>query len=452
MTTAHKARQFQQELMNARILFLFKLREARKGIFAVLLIIFALVTMNVIIALTGISLSGVDTGISAFNNHYFMDYSVLVLVFAPLIVAFVFWQEFHGKNSIYPQTSISRFMSVQALSLSLVFLALCVIVVAHLLIYGLFFLIASLGLSQSPLIMGYSFSFSYLAIGFFAALVFLVMVTTTISFAAYAVRTFKLFASVLLAGLPLFYILVPASWNEHSTGIEWARMQLEFVTLRFFDPATTGDFIIACLTVIGLMLIVGVTFKLLLPSDKGTAGKPWMLAIAFAPYVTLTLMMGLFLYVGFGMPFQPELAETVLPQEEIRQTIDVSQVSQDSPIVIVERSYHRETGEVADHVFLGLQTHIDSPFIAPWGGGGETTLTSDQAVMTFEPAKFQFASPALVELAQPQLIARLEGNTLYLEHSIQGEGDVIFMPIWSMMGRIMQNQLDANPLTLVEEK
>ncbi|MCL2746237.1 MAG: hypothetical protein FWE48_03990 [Coriobacteriia bacterium] len=440
------------ELNNARALFLFKLREARKGVFVILLVITVLVAANVVFALLGYGVGGSGDQFSTLANHYFMDYSVLVLVFAPLIVAYVFWQEFRGKNSIYPQTSISRFLSVQALSIFLVLLALCIIVVVHLLSYGIFFLIASLDLAQSKLIMGYSFSPAFLAAGFLAALVFLVMVTTTISFVVYAVRAFKLFAALPIAALPVFYTILPATWSESARGIDWVRMQLEMGIQRFFEPESLNSFLIACVVVTAALLLVSIALKVLLPDDKGATGKSWILAIAFAPYVALTLMIGLSIYIGFGQPFTPASASEVLPQETVVIEVDASQVPEGSQIQIIERSYHRDTQEVTPYVFLGLQTYTDGPFKSPWGGEAGSVFAGDSIVVTFEPARFEFASPALLELAQPEITARLDGDRLYLEHSVEGEGTVVFMPIWSMMGRIMQNQLDANPLTLVTEK
>jgi len=439
--------QIQKELVNAGKLLRLKLRDARKGILVVLLVVASLVTINAAFVIRGFLANS-----SPLVSQHFMDYSALVLVLAPLIVAFVFWQEFSGSNSIYPQTSTSRFLSVQALSLLLVFLALCVVLVLYLVIAAVSLLIGILLPSTSNFILGYGFSPVYLATGFFAALAFLIMVTTIIAFVTFAVRAFKLFAVVPIVAMPAFYLFFPASYSYQPTGLDWLRMQLEFFLSRFFDSLTTGTFLLTCLSVTCALLVAGIVLKRFMSADKGHAQGAWMLAIAYAPYVMLTLLIGTSLYVGFGPPLAPGSADEVLPNAPITVTIDAADLPADSRVYVVERSFNRDTLKHAEHAWFGLALYTDGPFVGPWGGGGGRPFAGQSIVLDYTPATFEFSSAALQDLTRPDLSARLDGDRLYLEHTYGGEGNVLFMPIWSMLSHIQENQLDMNPETELREE
>ncbi|MCL2605866.1 MAG: hypothetical protein FWD93_01110 [Coriobacteriia bacterium] len=426
------------EFINAAKLFRLKLKDARNGIIIILVANATLVAANTVFVWRGFTASS-----NSLTSQHFMDYSVLVLVVAPLIVAFVFFQEFRGSNSVYPQTSVSRFLAVQALSLSLVVLALCVVLVLYLLIMAASLLIS---LWQSSFILGYSFSPVYLATGFLAALAFLVMVTTTIAFSTFAVRSFKLFAAIPIAAVPVFYILFPVSWNQQAAGIDWLRMQIERVAVLFFDPRSFGSFLLACLAVIIALLAVGIILKSVTPHGKDSRGESWMLAIAFTPYVALTLFIGLSMYMGmgFGQTHVPYSAAEILPREAQVITLDASHVAEGSRVMVIERTHNRETLEMGDYIFLGTSMPAEG---LVWHGAN----TEEQiVVIDYTPANFEFSSNALRELARPELSARLDDDVLYIEHSFEGQGNVLFVPIWSMMGMIMENQLDMNPQTYVD--
>jgi len=280
------------ELINAGRLFRLKLRDARKAIYVTLVTASLVTLVNLVVALQWFG----DTPEMA-TVHYFPDYSVFLLMLAPIMVAVLVWQEATGKNSIYPQTDLSRFLSAQALSLFLVFLALCFVLILYVL---LFVLSRVIGLWYPIAIIGLYFNPGFLLSGFLAAFIYLAMVTTVISFIAQAVKAFKLYAVIPATGIALFYLLYPAYQEGVSFPFQGVLNGLRTMLSRLVDlilePKTLGLFVLAC-SLIGIaFLVTSFAIKRSTLDDRDTERLPWMLAVVFVPYIALTLFVGASLY------------------------------------------------------------------------------------------------------------------------------------------------------------
>ena len=441
------------ELANAAKLFRLKLRDARSGILLVLLITVLMVAANAVYVWRGFV-----SNPESLNSQYFLDYSVLVLILAPLVVTFAFWQEATGRNSIYPQSSISRFLAVQALSLSLVVLALLVVLLLYLLLFTASLL---MGIWQPSFILGYSFDLTFLMTGFFAALVYLVMVTTAISFVTFVVRSFKLFALIPIVALPLFYLSYPAYTfvSSYLAGLSWLRDRLQGVVRRFLEPETLVYFIVACLATSLVLLIAGIILRSFIKRDRGAKRDSWMLALAYAPYIVLTLYIGFNLIAGSFNDIAPIAATGVFPQQSETIAIDATQVMEDSPLIVMEGSINRDTYERANNLESGfiLEYSTDDGFTNEstflWNSEDDIVMVpfkGQRIFLDYTAPSYDFTSEALRQLTQPEISLQFESllteaETLVVDHTFEGEGKVLFMPIWSMMGRIQSNRDNMRP-------
>jgi len=286
------AKSVKSEFINAGKLFRLKLRDARKGILVALIITLAITLVNIVVALQWFTSS-----LGAFTVRYFPDYSVFLLVLAPIMIAALTWQEAIGQNSIYPQTDFSRFLSAQAFSLFLVFLALCFVLVLYVLLFALSYLI---GLWYPIAIIGLYFNFGFLLSGFLAAFIYLAMVTTVISFIAQAIKAFKLYAVIPVASIALFYLLYPVYQEGISFPFQGVlngvrAMFSELVNL-ILEPKTLGLFVLVCFFISIAFFVASFAIKRSTLDDRDAERLPWMLAVVFVPYIALTLFVGASLY------------------------------------------------------------------------------------------------------------------------------------------------------------
>jgi len=276
------------ELINAGKLFKLRLRDARLGIYSVLFFMGLLVAINVAVILDGFAMNSM-----LLNSQYFFDYSALVLAASPLVIALVFWQEATGSKSVYPQTSTSRFLSVQMLSFFLVLFALAVALVLYVLVFAASHLIS---LWQPGFVIGSSFSVAFLAAGFLAALTYLVMVTTVISFVALVVKAFRLYAVIPITGITLFYLYYRGSVYQITALNRLWHVLNKFAQL-FLEPKTLGSFLLVCLAITFLFLVAGIVLKGLASGERGTIKDAWMLTVVFIPCTLLLLSVSTTLYL-----------------------------------------------------------------------------------------------------------------------------------------------------------
>jgi len=444
----------QQELITAAKLFRIKLRDARKGILVILCVMVALALMNAAAVLFGFA-----EGQSWLNSQYFLDFSVLLLILAPVAIAYIFWQEATGKNAIYPQTSISRFLSSQMLSLFLVLLALSSAVLLYLLILALFSLASVIW--QPNLIMGYSFSPAFLATGFFAAFVFLLLLTSALSLITVLVRTFRLYAAIPLIGIALFYFLYPSGSDVYLPPVQniftELHVQLHSLVMLFLQPRTLTSFIVACLLASLVLLAASLGLRWLKPTDRSDQ-LSWMLALTYAPYLALVFFTGLSMYSVWGEHLAPGSAERVFPATAQTIVVDAGHLPADTTIKVLVRSFHESSSAWSDDL-AGLEEanlegeigpRVDDLITVVSGGdylvsGSTLTLSGRQITLEYTPAAFDKSSAKLRDLAQPELSMRLVGDRLYIDHSYTGDGNVLFMPIWSMMGLIQENSQASHP-------
>jgi len=486
------ANSIKSELGNAAKLFRLKLRDSRKGIVAVLVAVAVLMFMNGIVAWQGF----VNTARPLVGQN-FMDFSALLLILAPIAIAYIFWQEATGKNSVYPQTAISRFLSTQMLSFFLVLLALCVVLLLHFLTLALFSLV---GIWNSSLIMGYSFSLGFLASGFFAALIFLVMVTTAFSLIADLVRVFKLYAVVALIALAAFTQLYPILYASRVLpfldALNLMSLQFERLFQLFLEPQTYLAFVAACLVASVTFFVAGLCLRWLVSRDYDTAQTSWMLALTYLSCIVVILTLGFSLYVGQGQHLTPGSVSDVFPAEaqvfEIRP--QHMHMPEDSPMFVMAETFHRSR----DHIIMNselpddheldqmqqeelnevyLMDEFDMANIFVEGNGLFVTANTfemwdfralheagyfplepfrgENITVNYIPASFDKTSPRLQEVANPMLWADspvwafegdpLRQDTLNIRHTYAGEGNVLFIPIWSMMGLIAENAENSRP-------
>ena len=460
--TKSAAKTARQELSTATKLFRLKLRDARKGIIIVLVAMLALVIMNAVSAFYGFANSARPV-----TGQHFLDYSVLLLVLAPLAIAYIFWQEATGKNSVYPQTSISRFLSTQMFSLSLVLLALLVILALYFLIWAI---ISLLGLWIPNLILGYSFGADFLIAGFFAALVFLIMVTTGFSFLAVAVKAFRLYAVIPLIALVIFIQMYPIFYASRVFPpldiLNPVFQAIESIYLLFLSPATYASFVTACIVASVILLVASICIKLFKSdSDYDTNQTSWALALAYVPCVVVILFFGVSMYVDSGPHLSPSAIHNIAPVEP--QTIQRNVTIREDAIIDLWVSYgahHRQIfiPEYDDYFYVTEQNIIvnyDERFCSDWWyrmitdrvADTESPFVNRTLVFEYAPATFDKSSTQLLELTRPILLVA-EGiieetlePSVYINIGYTGEGDVLFVPIWSMMGLIGENADNSRP-------
>ncbi|MCL2870205.1 MAG: hypothetical protein FWE26_01035 [Coriobacteriia bacterium] len=454
------------EFVNATKLFKLKLRDSRRGILLALIAMFALVILNGLMVWRGFA-DSTDT----LASQSMFDFSALLLILAPIAIAFIFWQEATGKNSIYPQTSISRFISSQMLSFFLVFAALGIVLVLYLLMSGIFSLVS---IWQPNFILGYSFNASFLALGFLAALFFLFMVTTAFSFLAVLVKAFRFYVVIPLIGSILFVLLFPILYASRAMPF------LDFLyapsvllersfTYLYLGPQTLVSFLAACLLTSIVLIAVGLILKHFKLDERGADQAQWALAMAYVSCVMVILVVGASSYLGDEVYLYPSSASDVFPQET--QTIIIDTPAREGATMqIMALSYHRGS---SDDFEMGSGT-LGSDFVMTGGSlGGDLSIRYDkgfafewlsedyadsrpvssgrQVVFEYTPALFDMSSEKLLELTQPALHVSQSkdefsnNQDLIISHSYEGEGAVLFVPIWSMMGLIRENARNSYP-------
>jgi hypothetical protein len=453
------------ELVNATKLFRLRLRDARKAIVAVLILTAVLVGMNLFMTVG--SFSNSDT---ALNSHHLPDFSVLLLLLTPLVIAYTCWQDAVGKNSVFPQTSFSRFFSTMLLGIALIFFALCTVLG----LYGLLYLLFSFsGLWHSNVVLGYSFGTSFLFSGFVAAFAFLAMITTAISVVSFLIRSYRLFAVVPILGLSLFGLLVSSDYVPTLRLLGLFYRIFEDFTNLLLHPQTFASFITACVVLSICMLFVVFLLRFFVKADRSSNSVSWMLAAVYVPWVAAMLIFGVSLYMDAGSYLSPHDATQVFPAQEqilefrlpdnsalwIETTSDDEQVDYllssrmgtvsygmlSLQIVLNDDEYTYETYRYkpgADELAKGESLDANDP---------QAQANMRDVRVVFTPQSFDFTSKALRELAQPELRLRLEANVLHVEHRSSGAGEVVFLPIWSMMGLIQENMY-SQPMLEVMSK
>ncbi|MCL2525824.1 MAG: hypothetical protein FWE46_02065 [Coriobacteriia bacterium] len=469
------------ELANAYQLFRLKLRDSQRGIVAVLVFMFALATLNAASAWQGFA-SSTDM----LSSQNFLDYSALLLILAPAAIAYIFWQEAAGKNAIYPQTSMSRFLSTQMLSLFFVLLALVSVLVLNLIVHLSFSLISNW---VPNLIMGYSFSPAFLASGFVAAFVFLLVVTAGFAFLTELVKAFRLYAIVPLVAFIIFvqfYHLTPlfpfddtlAGIHALFTGLIW----------RFLHPASLVSFVAICLLASAILLSLGIILRHFNAHGRDTNKNSLLFTFAYVPVIALILVMGFDLYFDDSLHLSPDSAIAVFPAEPVTITVDAQLVPEGSPVYVLTQSIHRDRmnvdessvvvisseEDVINSVFTfsqmrltAFEEHGFSP-LQHWSDiyaarevdelgveSKRSAFTGDKIVVEYKPASFNKGSARLQNLVSPEISAHLQvwapedgsfaQDTLVVQHSYTGEGKVLFVPIWSMLGLIGENAQNARP-------
>jgi len=455
------------DFVNAMKFFRMRLRDARKGILLALLLVLVLFVINTAVVFGEMLQFDFMTPL---RSHYLLDYSVLLLLLAPLVIAYTCWQDASGANSIYPQTSLSRYLSTLMLSFFLVFLALVVVLVLHALVH---LLVALIDTGYANVILGYSFTPAFLAEGFVAALVFLLMMATVISTVSFFVRSFRLYAAVpifVLALLVLLHALNLLQWNSAS---HFIGTHLERAVNTIIAPSTLLSFILTCLVLtLVMLLLVGIT-RLFSPSERKSESISWMLAAVFIPWIAIMFTFGVSLYSGTGSILSPTSARVVYPSEP--QSMTLNTWMREGTLIELEHSrsqrnvhpldvvHHVESHEVTERVilvysdeFVDMSRRWHTEDWAPLPSPTEGPFFSQKIVFEYTPAKFDKSSAALRELTQPIIHPGLD-LVFYADHegrpvprftinySYEGEGEVLFTPIWSMLGLIEENAENSHP-------
>jgi len=411
------------ETANAIKLFRLRLRDARKA----MMLSFALVAMLLVVNVTAVIVSVAQGTGDGTSVHHLPDYSAFLLLLAPLVIAYICWQDAAGANLIYPQTSTSRYLSTLMLSFALVLIALVAVLASYLIMHLLFLLLGAFGFD---IILGLGFGIGHMAAGFLSAFAFLVMITTIIATVSFLVRSFRLYAVVPIMIASLVILLSAVSLLPQVL-IDGIATTISQSVVGLFTNSLTS-FLLTCFAVTVAFLVFTALLKLAVKEGQGSKSTPILLAAVYVPWIIAMLAIGVSLYANPGEEDAPSSA--IAAALEAGAGTSMSPVLKDEPVYVTihmlpsEEDFNQGRVPFAgDLASAGWEFQDDVVLF-------ELLLEETTVHIAYFPPHLEFLSESLQnQLQQPYIEAYLEGNGLQINFRPGGDTDVVLMPIWSML-------------------
>jgi hypothetical protein len=289
------------ELSNSWRISIIRLRAAAPAIIAAAAIMLIVYALNLLMLIPRFGSTEIIDGAGVIV-HFMPDYSVLLLLLVPLVIAYSCWQDATGKGSVFPQTSFSRYLSTLLLSAILTSAALLVSLFMQLLTPVLLPLLQLF--SANPLELGYSFTAAFYLQGFLSGLAFLMLVTTAISTLSYLVRSFGIYAVVPILAATIALLL----WLSGYLGNAQLAGSIEQLFLSMPFTRSMTSFVASCLAGIVALLVLAALLRLVIPFERSTDAVSWSLAAVYAPWLVLLLLSGVFIYSNSDTYLGPQVS------------------------------------------------------------------------------------------------------------------------------------------------
>jgi hypothetical protein len=407
-----------EEFANIRNLFLVRLKMASRSyiVSAIVLSGFYLIPL-------------IDTVIEIINNNtrFYFNVSDIseIIIFAMIIVSIVsviLYRTTNVKLSVYPQTNNSRLISSLLVTYFTVFAVLGFFLVMYLINLGVFMLMSVFSYN---IIFALNVDFRFIIAGFFVYLVYGLLIVSVIELIGAVLRKWTYYAAVILTTLFALLIINFAGVFGYLPKV-FAFLVAEPSLLLFFLKATGLWLAITALTlIINRYTVFYKSHNQIM--KKGTVIT--CIVIAAAIIVFLPGLINIGIYTGNDQDWDDGAIispEDVFPLRDEDFSFDVSHLPAGSRINIEGTNINvMQPGQ-------WMWSSNDNRAIVS-GAEGLYDIQGDTIIVNFRPPWTMINGIEVGKYTNPQLSVHLEGNTLYIDYSVDNVGvNVIIMPIWNL--------------------
>ena len=402
------------EITNIKNLLSLRLKTQVRGLMWVLVLLTLFMFVPFIGTIVGI-VGGY--GINFYNRG---DFSVTL--FVGIVVGF-FVQMLTYKNTndrltVYPQTNSSRFISSLLHNFINVFIFLLPVLVSYLIQYLIVFLMTIL---MDDVHLALDFSFSLVIIGFFVTLAYYLLIVATIGLVGVFLRKWT-YCTVAVFTVALSLLISNFSAGLYKISNVLAFLTRESSLFLFFAKAIV--LLIAIITIAVVVNRYTVYFK--------DHGRKISKAIVIGCIVVTAFVVTM--AINFSNPpttsttqsmawIEPEDSQLEDFTREGEIHIDISHIPNGSNIEIIVEDRYVFASVSAGAMFMSstsLFINSESPLY---------NIQGDTLIIRYRPPFFDVDGIYLMDFANSQMVASLEGNILVLDFIID-DTHIVILPVW----------------------
>jgi len=372
------------------------------------------------------TLAGTVIGIirsDAVSYYNIGDYSTWFLVgmLAGYIIQIAMYRNTNNKLSVYPQTNNSRFISSLLFNIAWVLTLALSVVAIYLIKYGVLSLFS---VFIDNIHFALNFDIGFVVAGFFVYAAYSLLFVAVAELIGVILRKWTYYAMVVFTAATSLLVINIMAVIEHTPSA---------LAFLIHEPSLTLFFIKA----VGLWLVITAVslvinfFTVYHKSRNHTVKRSAVIVciiLASAIMIVVPLLWSSMteddLNITVSEVSSWPVADFFSEAEEIR--IDISHLPSGSNLYI--------EGENINIVATGLATVFTArEFTASVSGTGSLEMIEgDTLIIRFLPPFFNVNGIELFSYANPRVTAYLEGNTLYIEYSVDNV-QVVIMPIWGIV-------------------
>ena len=364
------------------------------------------------------------------NNHSVMhhvtsDPSTFFLIAIPIgfIINAFLYRKTNVKLSVFPQTNNSRLISALCMGYIFAIIVAAVLLIIYLVNYGIIMLMSAF---TDSIRLGLNIDAGFVIIGFFAYLMYTILIISVIELIAAIMRKWTYYAAIAFVALFSLMILNLTKVDVYLSKI-LAFLIYESSVILFFLKAIGLWIVITALTI--LINKYTVYYK----SRNRTLTKFVVVMCVIIVVFIIIVIPVIMMYSTSGDGVNVMVSEYVWDDDQYTDQgptrnevrIDISHLPGSSEIKVVWNNTHDVPIQAGSLTWRGLSAHVYIPEILDISAG-------DILVIAYSLPWYEINGIDIYKHADTEIDAYLDGDTLHINYN-HNNVTVIIMPVWNLM-------------------